>query len=393
MIKINKIKRIQKKPKETEKQKVQSSQTAKKLATKDTDDNNCFKFITTQKGLTECCKELSKVKSFAIDIECENGLHHYGTYVCLIQISTPKEHFVIDSMKFPTRQSLLPLLKILEDEKIEKILHDYSFDLRIIYTQYKSRPKNVFDTQMACLLIGKEKLGLASLLEAYCKITAEKKFQRYDWTRRPLSEKMLAYAIGDTNNLIFIKKKLVAELKEKKRLTWCEQECQEIAGKNLKYHEQSFYDLKGIRSLDNKQRAILLKLWQLRDNLAKKHDKPLHYVLGTKQMMEIAKKPPRTERAWKYMPKSNRYIKSNTKLFSDAVQSAKGVEIMVPPKPRKKMTAQQKRDYEALETKRNKIAEKLGIRGHLIACNDQMLEIVVTGKRDCLREWQRKLLV
>ena len=296
-------------------------------------------------------------------------------------------------MQFPTRETMLPLLKILEDQKIEKILHDYSFDLRIIYSQYKSRPKNIFDTQMACLLIGKEKLGLASLLEEYCQITAEKKYQRYDWTIRPLPEKMLAYAIGDTNNLILIKNKLLSELKEKKRVKWFKEECLDIENKELEYHEQGFYDLKGIRSLDNKERAILLKLWQLRDLLAKKANKPLHYVLGTKQMIEVAQKPPRTERGWKYLPKSSRYISSNPKLFLKAVESAKGAEIMMAPKPRKKMSAQQKTDYETLELKRNKIAEELGLRSHLIASNDQLLEITLTGKMDCLRDWQKKLLL
>lgn len=351
-----------------------------------------FKFINSVKDLKEACKILNQEKSFAIDIECENGLHHYGTYICLIQISTNKHNFIIDTLEFPTRQALLPLLKILEDEKIEKILHDYSFDLRILYTQYNCKPKNIFDTQMACLMLGREKLGLASLLEEYCNIKAEKKFQRYDWTRRPLGENMLAYAIGDTKNLIYIKDKLVSELKQKKRLPWCQQECKEIENKNLEYHEQNFYDIKGIRSLSNHERAILLKLWQLRDDIAKKHDKPLHYVMRTKEMLDLAKNPPKTERAWKCLPKISRFVKNEAKLFVQAVESAKNFEIMVPPKPRKRMTPDQKKYYEKLEEKRNKVGEKLNIRSHLIACNDQMLEITVTKKKDVLRPWQKKLL-
>ncbi len=351
-----------------------------------------FEYIQTNKELENACKELEQITKFAIDIECENGLHHYGTYICLIQISSKDKHYIIDTLPFETRAKLLPLIKLLENEKIQKVLHDFSFDLRILYTQYKCRPKNIFDTQMASLLLGKEKIGLASLLEQYCNIKAEKKYQRYDWTRRPLSMEMLAYAIGDTKNLLFIQRKLIAELKEKKRLTWCTQECKEIENKELEYHEQGFYDLKGIRQLTDKERAVLLNLWQLRNTLAQKYDKPLHYVLGTRDMMELSKKPPKGEKGWKFLKKASRYIKTNAKQFASAVTKAKGGEIMVPPKPRKRMTREQKNAYEKLEEKRNKIAEKLKIRGHLIACNDQLLEVIVTNKRDCLRPWQKKLL-
>ena len=351
-----------------------------------------FQFISTPAELTKCCKELSKVKKFAIDIECENGLHHYGTYVCLIQISTKTQHYIIDPLKFKTRKELLPLIKILEDENIQKILHDYSFDLRIIYSQYNSRPKNIFDTQMACLLIGREKLGLASLLEEFCSIKAEKKFQRYDWTRRPLADNMLAYAIGDTNNLIFIQEKLIKELKDKKRLEWCKEENKEIENKKLSYNEQTFYDIKGIRQLSNNERAILLRLWRLRDSIAKNNDKPLHYVLGTKMMMELVKDPPKGDKGWKYLKGASRYIKSDPEQFSEAVKKAKNEEIMVAPKPRMRMTSEQKKAYEKLEEKRNKIAEKLKIRAHLIASNDQLLDITLTKKKDSLRAWQKKLL-
>ena len=351
-----------------------------------------FKYIESKKDLLEACRVIAKEESFAIDLESENGLHLYGTYICLIQSSTPSKHFIIDTLNFKDRISLEPFIKILEDESIEKVLHDYSFDLRILYTQYQCRPKNIFDTQIACLLLGKEKLGLASLLEHYCQITAEKKFQRYDWTRRPLPQKMLEYAIGDTNSLLLIRDKLKAELIEKNRLSWHKQECSEIENKELSYTEQSFYDIKGIRSLSNQERATLLKLWTLRDDVAKKYDKPLHYVMSTKIMLEISKNPPKTNQSWSKVNRISRFVKNNLDLFNSAIQSSKNQEIMLPQKEKKRLSKEDKLYYKSIENKRNKIAQKLKIRSHLIANNDQLLEITLSKKFDCLRPWQIELL-
>ena len=109
-------------------------------------------------------------------------------------------------------------------------------------------------------------------------------------------------------------------------------------------------------------------------------------------MMEMAQNPPKNQGTFKRLPRTNRFLIANSKRFLDAIESARGFEIMVPPKERKRMSKEQKDEYAKIEEKRNKVAEKLNIRSYLIASNDQLLEITLTKKMNCLRVWQKKLL-
>ena len=177
-------------------------------------------FIDDFEKLTNESRKWNELKEIAIDIECENNLHHFGAYISLIQLSSRGKNWVIDALAV---KDLSPFLNILENKNIQKVIHDVSFDLRILNQQAKTL--NIYDTQLAALFLGKENLGLKNLLEDYFGIHKQKKFQRVDWTRRPLSKEMLAYAVQDSAYLLQLKDKLDAELSAKGRLSWVEEEC------------------------------------------------------------------------------------------------------------------------------------------------------------------------
>ena len=149
-----------------------------------------FTYIDTSKALLEAVMEWQQATELAVDLECENNLHHYGAYISLIQISTKNKNWIIDVLKLA---EIKPLIKILENAEIQKIFHDVSFDFRILQDQFSCHPHNVFDTQIAALFLGKEHLGLGDLLKEYFNVDKESKYQMADSTKQPLNTHMLTF--------------------------------------------------------------------------------------------------------------------------------------------------------------------------------------------------------
>ncbi len=341
-----------------------------------------FKLIKKQEELNSLTKELNEEKIIAIDIECENNLHHYGAYISLIQISTKTKHYILDVLSLG---SIEPFKEILLNQNIQKVFHDVGFDFRILNHQFKCIPRNTFDTQLAALLLGKEKIGLGNLFEEYFNITKEKKFQRVDWTRRPLSQEMLAYAIKDTAYLLELKRKLEQELIEKNRLNWIVEENKKLESMDFSYKEQSFIDLPRAKSLTPKQKSVLKLLFAERNRLAKRLDKPPYRIISNEQLIEFAQKPPIQ---WDQVRGIHPRLKSEGPRLLIKIKHVKPYKAEV----REPSINRSNAVIKNLTEIRNEIAEEYEIPGHILASLDQLSKITVTHKLTSLRPWQRKLL-
>lgn len=348
-----------------------------------------YLYVSTSEQLKEVCKELSIFKELAIDLECENNLHHYGSYITLIQISSKTKNWVIDIL---TVDNITPLIKILEDKNITKIFHDISFDFRILNKQFNCHPKNIFDTQIAALLLGKKELGLGSLLESYLNIKKQSKFQMADWTKRPISNEMLSYAIKDTQYLIKIKSLLFKELKDKKRLKWMEEECKELENKDFIYVQGTYTDLRGYKFLSDIERGILKKLYQLREKLAKKVDRPVHFIMNNHLLIELSKNPPNSFKDWKNLSHVHPIVKVRCQEFMRAVEIGRKYPIKIIESKPKKFSKQQRDKARKLNLIQEKIANDQKITKHLIMNKDQIKDIVLNNNFNSLRDWQKELV-
>ncbi|MCW4028004.1 MAG: HRDC domain-containing protein [Candidatus Bathyarchaeota archaeon] len=346
-----------------------------------------LELIETEEQLREVSKEWKN--DLGIDIECENNLHHYGVYVSIIQVSSYDKNWVVDVMKI---RDIQPVIKMLENARIQKIFHDVGFDLRILHHQFKCRPKNLFDTQVAALLLGKEQVGLGSLLEEYFNIKKESRHQMADWTRRPLPRDMLEYAMTDTKYLLPLRDKLKKELEKKHRLEYAEEDFKDIERRELKYEMGTYIDVKGVKQLNDKERAIFKRLFDLRTRLAKTVDRPVHYVIRSKTLLELALRPPRTEEAWARIRGTHPIVRRKSREFFEAVNKGKRERIPLPPVVRKRYTPEQRVKLDKLNERRDKVAKRLGIQAHLILNKDQAQDIVLSGTTRSLRKWQKELL-
>ncbi|MBS1267179.1 MAG: Ribonuclease D [Candidatus Woesearchaeota archaeon] len=351
---------------------------------------NSYIYVDTQKKLEKACKDLETYTELGVDLECENHLHHYKVCIALIQVSSHDKNWLFDIIKL---KDCTLLKKVLTNSSIQKIFHDVTFDFRILNYQFKIIPKNVFDTQVAAKILGKEELGLSSLLKEYFDIEKKEKFQRADWTKRPISKAMLNYAIKDTLYLIKLRNILIRELQKNNKWEWAQQEFEALENKEYEYHEPGFFDMSGIVGITTRQRAILKRLYEVRDKLAKKVNRPVYFIMNNKLMKKLALKPPKTKKQWKSLKRVHPIVKSRTHEFMAAVKKGKKEKVYLKKKKRKRFTPKQREVYLKLNDIRDELSTKLDIKKHIVMSKSQMQEIAATNKLDCLRDWQKKNLL
>ena len=180
-----------------------------------------FTYVDQEARLRGLVPQWSSCKELAIDLEMEANLHHYGLHLAMIQLSDGKDTWLIDPLAI---DDLGPIVELFENPAVQKVFHDVSFDFRILEELLACRPKNIFDTKIAALLLGKPSISLGGLLQEYFQVEKQEKFQRIDWLQRPLDQDMLAYAAGDVKYLLQLKHKLEDELKAGGRWPWFAEE-------------------------------------------------------------------------------------------------------------------------------------------------------------------------
>jgi len=147
-------------------------------------------FINEQSVFKQALLELKSEKILAVDTEA-NSLYAYREQVCLIQISSSTKDYILDPIAL---KDISPLGEIFSNPGIEKVFHASEYDFLIMYDEFQFEVQNLFDTMLAAQILGRTKLGLDALLEEMAGIQVNKKYQRANWGKRPLSEDMLRYA-------------------------------------------------------------------------------------------------------------------------------------------------------------------------------------------------------
>ncbi len=253
-------------------------------------DEQDYFHVENRDALLKAANILEKEAVIGVDLEADS-MFHYQEKVCLLQFSTPSCNILVDPLAV---KDLSPLAPIFKNPKILKIFHGADYDMRSLYRDFKIEVNALFDTQIAARFLGLRDIGLASLLNERLNIILKKKYQKKDWSQRPLPAPMLQYAVHDTCYLLSLSQNLMAELREVNRLSFVEEECQlqttvRSAAPN---NEPMFLKFNGAGRLDRRKLAVLEALLQLRDQVARRRDLPLFKVMGNSQIMAMAKRKP-----------------------------------------------------------------------------------------------------
>ena len=184
--------------------------------------------ITTTDALADLCARLAKADFVSVDTEFMRE-NTYWPELCLIQIADTEEAAAIDPLA--PGLDLSPLLDLLTDnEDVLKVFHAGGQDVEIIYNLTGRTPHPIFDTQIAMMAISQsEQIGYSNLVESWLGLSIDKGARFTDWSRRPLTERQIEYAIGDVTHLSKIFPKILARLRKTGRGEWLDAEMEKLA--------------------------------------------------------------------------------------------------------------------------------------------------------------------
>ena len=226
----------------------------------------------------------------ALDTEAAS-FHRYLDRVYLLQVSTSRSTWIVDPLAIP---GLPGMGELLADPGIEFVFHDADYDLRLLDHEYGFRVARLFDTRVAAQFVSEPAIGLAALLEKLFGVTLDKRFQRADWSLRPLSQEMLAYAALDTRYLAELRDTLRQQLRTMGRLSWVEEECgllREVRWPEAKPPELAALDAKGARTLSPRGLAIFRELYVWRESLAEQRDRAPFRIAVNEALLWMAQHP------------------------------------------------------------------------------------------------------
>lgn len=246
-------------------------------------DDTPFTFITTEKQLFDAVERIKTVSEISVDLE-NHSIRSFQGFTCLMQISTRREDFVIDTLSLRGHMHRA-LASVFADEATVKVLHGANYDIQWLERDFGIYVINMFDTGQAARLLNFASASLSYLLNKYCSVKSllKKKFQLADWRVRPLPKDMLAYARDDTHYLLYIYDRLRDELSRAGILAKAWEQSGAICRRRhakIKYNATMGRELAARYGLgfDRHQMYLLETLIKWRDTTARNEDESLNYV-------------------------------------------------------------------------------------------------------------------
>ena len=362
--------------------------------------------IDTPQALAAFIAALRKAPRVGVDTEAAS-FHRYRDRIYLVQVSSASDTGLIDPLAI---NDLTPVGGLLADPKVEKVFHDADYDLRVLDRDYGFHAVALWDTRIAAQLAGEPAIGLAALLEKYVGVKLDKEHQKADWSIRPLTPSMLAYAEADTRYLLPLRDAMEKRLQELGRLTWAQEEFKRLeslrwTGPSAADAEEAYLRLKGAKALTPRSLAALRLLHRWRESVAEREDKAPFRIIGNDALLGVARALPATRPELaqiKDLP--NSLARRHGDPLLEAVAAAKALadselpRLTRHPRPHKDQGFDAR--LERVKAIRNRVAVELGLEPGVL-CGRTTLEACVRARPadrtgleqvDEVRRWQIDVL-
>lgn len=310
--------------------------------------NMSYSFIDSQKDFEAFCSGLASHKYLSIDTE-SNSLYAYKEKLCLMQLSGEGFNTVVDTLAVDIK----PILPCFADPAIEKIFHSADSDIRVFKGAMKCSFANIFDVMVAAKYLGIIKCGLDSMVGEFFGLELNKKFQKADWGKRPLSKEMLDYASCDTIHLKKLRDILGADLEKKGKLPEATAQFAQICRIEptpMRFDESGFLTLKGARQLNGRGLAVLRELYIAREVAAIKKNTPPFKVISEDLMLRLSVAPREGLHNLSIFKGVSAYVMgSHGAWIREALQKGlKGPEYHV---PRREVSREKRAYFESVKTR------------------------------------------
>lgn len=254
-----------------------------------------FIYVADQGELDKMIASITGQPFLAVDTE-SNSLFAYQEQVCLIQFSIPTVDYLVDPLALPDLSGLGP---IFADSKTEKIFHAAEYDLICLKRDFGFEFRSIFDTMAAARILGRTAVSLGSVLTEEFGLELDKRYQRANWGRRPLTAEMLAYARLDSHYLIQLRERMHTTLADAGLLELAnedfERACQ-VTVPETNGNSENVWRLIKNQDVSPQQAAVLQELVNYRSRKAQAADLPPFKILGNEVLLTTALACPATMR-------------------------------------------------------------------------------------------------
>ena len=353
--------------------------------------------IRDTEGLRAYCEAAREHDFVCIDTEFMRESTFFSI-LCLVQVATAAEDAIIDPLA--EEIDLTPLKELLLDPSITKVMHAARQDMEIFYRICDAVPAPIFDTQIAGMAIGLgDSAGYSALVKARLDINLDKGARFTDWSRRPLSEKQLSYALADVTHLRDLYPDVVTELEEKGRLPWVMEEMSQHMDETLyTFEPETAWKRLKLRGNKKQYLAALKAAAAWRERQAIKKDIPRRRVLKDDAMYDLAQQRPQTIDALSKLrgiPRGFEKSSSAQDLVDSLSAAIENADEYAPPAPKvKHMPPSLGPRIEMLKTLLRLRTEVEGIATRLVANARDIEQLAAFGEIadiDALKGWRREI--
>jgi ribonuclease D len=351
--------------------------------------------ITTTEELAQVCARMARHPFVTVDTEFLRETTYYPL-LCVAQIASPDEAFVIDALA--PGIDLGPFFDLLTDEKVVKVFHAARQDIEIVWNMAKKIPHPIFDSQVAAMVLGYgDSISYDQLVQRITGDLLDKSHRFTDWTRRPLTAAQLTYAVTDVTHLRDIYVKLSADLEKRGRLNWVEAEMGVLTSpETYRMEPEKAWERLKSRVRKPKELGVMIEIAAWREREAQTRDVPRSRVLKDDVVGDIAVQAPTTiEKLGQLRSLPKGFERSR---WGEAIIEAvkRGIERdpkTLPRLDRFRPAPNGAATVELLKVLLRMTAESHGVAAKVIATVDELDRIAADDDADVpsLKGWRREL--
>ena len=351
--------------------------------------------ITTTDDLAAVCSRMAEHPFVTVDTEFLRETTYYPL-LCVAQMASPEEAVVIDALA--NGIDLAPFFALMANEGVVKVFHAARQDIEIVWNMAKTIPHPIVDTQVAAMVLGYgDSISYDQLVQRITGDTLDKSHRFTDWTRRPLSDAQVAYALSDVTHLRDVYSNLAADLDKRGRSNWVEAEMDVLTSPET-YRadpERAWERLKS-RVRKPKELAVLIEVAAWREREAQNRDVPRGRVMKDEVIGDIAVQAPTTvERLGhlRSLPKGFERSRWGEQIIEAVNRGLERDHKTLPRLERFRPAANGAATVELLKVLLRMTAERHGVAAKVIATVDDLDRIVADDEADvpAMKGWRREL--
>ncbi|WP_183807161.1 ribonuclease D [Mycoplana azooxidifex] len=353
--------------------------------------------IETTAALAEACALLAKSDYLTIDTEFLRETTFWPV-LCLVQLAGPETAVIVDPMAKGI--DLSPFFALMADTSVVKVFHAARQDLEIIYNLGKLIPHPIFDTQVAAMVCGfGDSVSYDQLVQKTKGVQIDKSSRFTDWSRRPLTDKQLEYALADVTHLRDVYQFLNAKLEQEGRNLWVAEEMAVLeAPGTYDIHPDDAWKRLKMRVKKPVELLVLQKVAAWREREARARNVPRSRILKDDTIYEIAQQQPADAEALgrlRTIPKGWERSQSGTALLEAIREALDTPKTDLPRLPRQPHVPEgAAAASEMLKVLLKLVSEKQGVAAKIIANSDDLEKIAIDGEEadvPALHGWRREL--